>query len=47
MGLSAIGTGAVAPFLDNGVWSAGAAMLTMSIAALAVLPLIKEKAGSP
>lgn len=47
MGLSAIGTGAVAPFLDDGVWSAGAAMLIMSIAALAVLPLIKEKARVP
>jgi len=47
MGLTAVGTGAVAPFLEGGLWSAGAAMLVMSLSAFALLPLIGEKAGDP
>lgn len=43
MALTALGTGAVAPFLDRGLWSAGAAMLVLSIAALATLPLIRVR----
>ncbi len=40
--LTALATGAVAPFIDQGLWSAGAIMLIMSLAALAVLPLIRQ-----
>ena len=43
MALTAMGTGAVAPFISDGLWSAGAIMLIMSMAALCVLPLIRSR----
>lgn len=43
MAFTALATGAIAPFIDWGLWSAGAAMLILSIAALATLPLIRVR----
>jgi MFS transporter, DHA1 family, multidrug resistance protein len=42
MALAGLATGAIAPFIEQGVWSAGAIMLIMSLAALALLPLIRS-----
>ncbi|PCJ70280.1 MAG: hypothetical protein COA62_06660 [Rhodobiaceae bacterium] len=43
MALTAVGTGAIAPFLEEGLLGAGIIMLVMSIAALGVLTLIRGR----